>query len=147
MPTTDLEYAVICSHSINKIEKEVITMIAITDKEEKNLDSGLLICDKGNQHFCIHSDEIICYGEIDFNTASDDYYSLENMKWLDYLDYKGISIPADYDYEEHACYPPSNFIRYTETFNPAVLAQYLHGRLGKPQRVCIFKEKINAKRT
>jgi len=145
MPTTNLDYQLICSHSINKFEKELIVIIPITEKEEKQLDKGFLQTTRDNQTFNIHSNEIICYGEIDFNTGSEDYDVIEDMKWLDHLEAKGICIPSDYNYTNHTCYPPGRKVRWTETFNPAVLAQYIHARLGKPERCCIFKEKINVK--
>ena len=141
MPITNLGYQMICYHSISKLEREIIIMIPITEKEEKELDSGFLQTNRDNQTFNIHSNEIICYGEIDFHTSSDDYRVIENMKWLDHLYVKGLAVPSDYDYEEHVCYPPGRKLRYTETFNPAVVAQYIHARLNKPERVCIFKEK------
>ena len=52
-------------------------------------------------------------------------------------------VPSDYNYEEHCCYSPIRSYRYYDTTNPAVVAQYMHARLGKPQRCCIFKEKRN----
>lgn len=121
-------------------------MISITEKEEDKLDSGFLSCTKGNNEFIIDSNNVICYGEIDFTTGSEDYIQIEEMNWLNYLEAKGISIPADYNYEEHSCTSTDKFIKYTETFNPAVISQYIHGRLGKPKRVCIFKHLTNAKR-
>ncbi len=145
MPTTDLSYQVICSHSTSRIKKELIVIIPITEKEEKQLDKGFLQTTRDDQTFNIHSNDIVCYGDIDFSTGSDDYNAIERMKWLDYLGVKGICVPSDYDYETHCCYSPERFARYTETFNPAVLAQYIHGRLGKPQRCCIFKEHIYVK--
>ena len=142
MPITNLMYQVICSHSINKHEKELIIIIPITEDEEKRLDSGFLQTIRNGFTFSIHSNEIICYGEIDFTTNSDDYFVIEGMKWLDHLEAKGLSIPANYKYEEHSCYSPTRKAKYTETFNPAVIAQYVHARLNKPQRCCIFREKI-----
>lgn len=145
MPMTDLNYQVICSRSISKTEKEVIIIISITEEEEKALDNGFLKTTKGGQTFTIHGYEVICYGEIDFDTNSEDYLVIEDMNWLNYLDVKGIYIPADYNYDEHCCYPPERRVRYTETFNPAVLTQYLYAKLGKPKRCCIFKEKRNGR--
>lgn len=142
MPITQMGYQTICSHSSSKNEIESIVIISIDEKEEDKLDKGFLQCTRDNQVFTIHQNEIVCYGEIDFSTGSDDYNVIEDMNWLDYLGVKGISIPSDYNYEDHCCYPSEgNRCRYTETFNPAVLTQYLHGKLGKPKRVCIFKTK------
>ena len=141
MPITTMGYQTICSHSSSKNEVESIVIISIDEKEEKKLDKGFLQCVRDDQTFSIHQNEIVCYGEIDFTTGSDDYNTIEEMTWLEYLGAKGICIPSDYNYEEHCCYSPISKCRYTETFNPARLTQYLHSRLGKPQRVCIFKHR------
>ena len=141
MPLTDLTYQVMCSHSINKVEKELVIIIPITEKEEEHLDKGSLRTVKSGITFNIESSDIICYGQIDFSNKSDDYAILEEMRWLDYLGAKGLCIPSDYNYNEHCCYSPISRCRYTETFNPAKVSQYFHARLNKPQRCCIFKER------
>lgn len=141
MPITTTGYHLICYHSINKHEQELIFMIPITENEENKLDSGHLSVFLEGKLYTITSSEIICYGKIDLNTNSDDYHTIENMKWLDYLQALGIPVPSDYNYKEHACYPPTRKLRYYDTTNPAVVAQYVHGRLGKPERCCIFKHK------
>ena len=141
LPITTLGYQSIYYHSIDKRVNESIVIIPITEAEEKSLDSGELRVDKGNQRFTITKSELICYGEIDLSTNSDDYKVIENMKWLDSLGFQGLCIPSDYDYNEHACYSPTGRLRYYETWNPAVAAQYRHGCLGKPKRCCIFKQR------
>lgn len=140
MPLTTAGYQVICSRSISKYVTELIIMIPITEEEEKELDSGLLVTKKGDFTFTIEGNNIICYGEIDFNTNSDDYYVLEDMRWLEHLTGIGICVPADYNYKEHTCYSPIRHTRYFDTTNSAIVAQYKHAVLGKPQRCCIFKE-------
>ena len=143
MPLTDLTYQVICSRSVNKIETELVIMIPISENEEAVLDKGLLVTTRDGFTFTINKSNVICYGEIDFHNNSDDFDIIQGMNWLDHLDALGICVPSDYNYEEHCCYSPINSYRYYDTTNPAVVAQYIHARLGKPQRCCIFKEKIN----
>lgn len=118
-------------------------MIPISEYEEHNLDRGGLHAIRDNQEFFILSKNVICYGEIDFSNSSEDMDTIANMNWLDHLILQGITVPSDYNYEEHCCYSPTNKYRYYDTTNPAVIAQYMHARLGKPQRCCIFKEKRN----
>ena len=141
MPLTDMTYQVICSRSINKLESELIIMIPISEKEELAIDNGFLQTTRDGFTFSIDKSTVICYGEIDFSTNSDDFDVIQDMNWLDHLDSIGIPVPADYDYKEHCCYSPNKFYRYYDTTNPAVITQYIHGRLGKPERCCIFKEK------
>ena len=144
MPITDLEYQVICSHSTTKNESEQIIMIPISEEEELALDDGLLVAHRNGFTFCIEKTNVICYGEIDFRDGSEDFEVIQGMNWLDHVQGLGVCVPSDYDYEEHCCYSPLKSYRYYDTSNPAVAAQYMHARLGKPQRCCIFREKRNA---
>ncbi len=115
-------------------------MIPISEKEELAIDKGILVKDLGDNFIkVIEKSNIICYGGINFKSGSDDYNVLQNMNWLDDLGVQGLTVPSDYNYEEHCCYPPENRVRYYETFNPAVICQYKHAMLGKPERCCIFK--------
>lgn len=143
MPLTDLTYQVICSRSTSKLEKELIIIIPISEKEELALDKGLLVTKRDGFQFTIDKSTVICYGEIDFHDGSDDFDVIQGMNWLDHLGALGICVPSDYNYEEHCCYSPIKSYRYYDTTNPAIVAQYMHARLGKPQRCCIFKEKRN----
>lgn len=123
-------------------------MISITEEEEHMLDEGYLKTTKNGIEFDIPANKVICYGEIDFNNGSDDLHVIENMNWLNHLLALGICVPANYNYKEHCCYTPIAKMKWYDTTNPAIVAQYVHGRLGKPKRCCIFKEKRNVnKRT
>lgn len=146
MPITDLMYQVICSHSLTKTEVEQIIMIPISEKEEEALDEGILSTTRNGFTFTIESKDVICYGEIDLHTGSDDFNVIKDMNWLGHLQGLGLCVPADYNYDEHCCNSPIKQYRYYDTTNPAVVAQYIHGKLGKPKRCCIFKEKRNGKR-
>ena len=96
--------------------------------------------DYGKYEFIIEPANKPIYGLIDFTTNSDDYHVLETMNWLDWVTMFGIVIPANYDYEHHCCYSPIKIPRTYDTSNPAKVAQYLHGCLGKPQFTLIFRE-------
>ena len=115
-------------------------MIPISEDEEHNLDRGGLHAIRDNQEFFILSKNVICYGEIDFSNSSEDMNTIANMKWLDHLGLQGITVPSDYNYEEHCCYPPGKYIRFYDTTNPAIVARYAHACLGKPKRCCIFRQ-------
>lgn len=138
-------YQIISSHSINKMEVENIIMIPITEKEEQQLDNtGVLHWRRNEFSFVITAESKPIYGAIDFHTNSDDYYIIEEMNWFSHLVSLGVCVPSDYNYEEHCCYSPIKYSRYYDTVNPAVVAQYKHGTLGKPERCCIFKLKTHA---
>lgn len=145
MPITDLDYQVICSHSINKIERELVIITPISEKEEAELDKlssdNFVVITRSNQDYTIEIRNVIAYGQIDFHQSSDDFNTLENMTWLNHMINRGVCIPADYNYDEHCCYSPISSYRYYDSTNPAYVSQYYHARLGKPERCLIFKEK------
>lgn len=136
------EYYVMTSRSSSNRSKESIIIIPITEADERRLDKGTLHAVRGDQEFFILPDNIICYGKIDFSNSSEDLDTISNMNWLDHLVLKGVTVPSDYNYEEHCCYPPGKYIRYYDTTNPATIAKYVHACLGKPERCCIFKQTI-----
>lgn len=115
-------------------------MTSITEEEEQQLDDGKeLILKRGNISFRIHCNNIYCYGEVNFNKGSDDCNQIATFDFLDYLDWKGIVIPSDYDYEHHECHSPLKCYRWTETWRPDVLARYAHGCLNKPKHIVLFR--------
>ena len=136
---------VISCRSISKTEKEVILIAAITEEQEKELDKGFLKYKDSKSTFNIDSSCKPIYGPIDFTTGSDDYNVIETMNWLDHLTSIGIIVPSDYNYEEHCCYSPYKRPRYYDTTNPAIVAQYKYACLGKPERVCIFRNRIHGR--
>jgi hypothetical protein len=119
-------------------------MIPLSEKEEAALDKEFLVTKKSGFRFTIDKSNVICYGEIDFHDDSDDFNVIQGMNWLDYIGALGVCVPSDYNYDEHCCNSPNNKVRYYDTTNPAIIAQYVHGVLGKPKLCCIFKEKIYA---
>lgn len=122
-------------------------MISITENEEKELDKGNLVTVKDNQRFTINTYNIICYGAIDFNLKSDDFDTLLSLDFINPTGTLGVSIPTNYDYETHSCTLIDRRIKYFDSTNPGLVCRYFHGKLGKPERVCIFREIINARRT
>lgn len=133
-------YRVLNVHD-DKIHKEFFIMTGINEKEYNKLKHGDDISIKrGNQNFVILSDNILCFGEIDFHEGSDDSKELDTFNWLDNLGAKGIGIPSRYNYDRHECTSPINKYLWTETFRNSTLCRYVHGWLGKPQYTLIFRE-------
>ena len=119
-------------------------MTSLTEKEEGMLDRGWVRLKRDGFTLDIHSNEVICYGEIDFSYGSDDYETLSQMHWLNHLVTRGIDIPSNYDYDK-ACYIQENGrVLWYDSTNCADVAQYMHVRLGKPKRTVIFKRKVKA---
>ena len=123
-------------------EQVRIIMAPITEKEEALLDEGkAFIIHRGDLSFNLNSDNVLAYGEVDFHNDSDDYENI--IKVIPYRDI--IHLPFNYDYDTHTCKTKTKCYQTYETDNIGAIAQYAHGRLGKPKRVVIFK--LIAKRT
>lgn len=115
-------------------------MSSLTEDEEKRLDNKetIEIIREGTK-FTIAPTDVYCYGNIDFHTGSDDYKQLAKFTFLNHLCFCGIWVPADYNYDKHVCYSEIGRPTWYDTTRPEVLAQYVHGILGKPKRTIIFK--------
>lgn len=136
----DPTYKIISVHS-DKIHKELFIMTGITEKEcHKLKHCDDIIIKRGEQEFEIVSDDVLCYGDIDFHEGSDDCKELDTFNWLEHLGAKGVGIPSKYNYDKHECTSPINKYLITETFRNSTFCRYLHGCLGKPQFTLIFRE-------
>mgnify|MGYP007002252360 CR=1 FL=1 len=121
----------------NKIKSQTrILMTWINDKEEALLDKGRAISiTRGGITFDLDKDNIFSYGEVDFHNGTEDYDALNEL-----IPFKDIvHIPLNYDYDTHTCKTKLKRYQTYETDNIGAMAQYAHGRLGKPKRVVIFK--------
>lgn len=115
-------------------------MTYITEEEEQELDErNELTLKRNNTIFQIHSNNIYCYGEVNFKEGSDDCKQIATFNFLDYLGWKGVMLPSDYRYDTHECHSPLTSYRWYETWQPDVLARYAHGCLNKPERIVLFR--------
>ena len=134
------DYHILSKHVDDKKNKILICMTYIDSDEEKILDENkLLHIVRGNTTFDIDSRFVYCYGNVNFTTGSPDYNIIENFSFLDYLGCVGLKIYSNYDYKNHVCTSPIDRCLWTETWNPAEVAQYAHGVLGKPNKIVLFK--------
>lgn len=122
-----------------------VVMVPISDDVDSSLDRGMTVklkCD--DKTFSVSSDNIYCYGKIDFAPGSDDCLFMENV--LPELD-KPVDIPTDYDYEHHVCRSPVNRYRSIQTMDIIKVARYKYAMLGKPNKIAIFKFNNNERDT
>lgn len=116
-------------------------MTSITKEEEEQLDNNESIhIKRGGFEFNIEPNDVFCYGHIDFHDNSADMDVISGFKWLNHLVFRGVIVPANYDYEKHCAYSDIKTYRYYDTMKPEVVAQYAHGCIGKPERTIIFKQ-------
>ena len=124
----------------NILCKYSIVMTSITEKEEKLIDAQQEITiERGGVKFNISSKNVYCYGTIDYTDYSDDLDVIADFSWLNHLSFRGVVIPANYDYNTHTCKSILNIPKQYDTFKPDVVAQFGHGCLGKPEKTAIFK--------
>lgn len=132
----------ICSRT-DKTFHFSVNITHITPKEETKIDKGEIITIKrDNIVYNIDPKSILCYGEIDFHTSSDDYRTIEDFDWLKHVN-DSIAIPSKLNYDDSTVYCKNHNTSYAwyDTFNSAAIAQYLHCRIGKPKRTLIFLKK------
>ena len=139
MPISKDYQTVIChtEKAGNKIKSQTrILMTWISDKEEALLDKGRAISiTRGGITFDLDKDNIFSYGEVDFHDGTEDYDALNEL-----IPFKDVvHIPLNYDYDTHTCKTKTKCYQTYETDDIGAMAQYAHGRLGKPERVVIFK--------
>lgn len=117
-------------------EQVRILMAPITEKEEALLDKGkAFTIHRGDLSFSLNSDNVFAYGEVDFHKDTEDYENIGSL--IPYRD--RVHLPLNYDYDTHTCKTKIKRYQTYETDNIGAMAQYAHGRLGKPKRVVIFK--------
>lgn len=117
-------------------EQVRIVMAPITEKEEALLDKGkAFTIHRGGLSFNLSFDNVLAYGEVDFHNGSEDYENIDEL--ISYRDI--IHLPFNYDYDTHTCKTKTKYYQTYETDNIGAMAQYAHGKLGKPKRVVIFK--------
>lgn len=117
-------------------------MTEINEEEEyliDNLKDKNLILNRGDRTFEISGRQIYCYGEVDFHNE-DDCETIDNFKFLDYLNEVGIHIYSGYNYDKHSCTSPKRHPLRTETWSPLFLAKFAHAALGKPNRILLFSQ-------
>lgn len=133
------DYYILISR-IDTNHKEQVIMTYITEEEEQELDErNELTLKRNNIIFQIHSNNVYCYGEVNFKEGSDDCKQIATFNFLDYLGWKGVMLPSDYHYDTHECHSPLTSYRWYETWQPDVLARYAHGCLNKPERIVLFR--------
>lgn len=121
-----------------------IVMIGISEEQEKKLinnENVVIETDRGT--FNISPDFCYVYGELDLSPNSSDIIKLQEGNPFNNLNVK-ISVPAEYEYENHCIVSSTRGGTWYNTSDIKDYLPYLHGCIGKPKRIAIFKECLNA---
>ena len=120
-----------------------IVIVGITEEEERKLNEGETISiQKDGTNFNINPDLCFAYGELNLSPNSKDINTIhENNLFANYP--VNISMVSEYNYDTHTVTSDIRGGRWYYSNNPKVYLPYLHGCIGKPKRVAIFKEYVN----
>lgn len=117
-----------------------VIMAGITEEQEKDLDNGKIITiETSIGCFDVNPDMCYCYGELDLSPNSKDINRIYEAHWFDNFN-TNIHLVSEYDYETHSVTSDIPGGRWYESFNPKHYIPYLHGCIGKPKRIVIFKD-------
>lgn len=117
-----------------------VIMAGITEEQEKDLDNGKIITiDTELGCFDVDPDMCYCYGELDLSPNSKDINRIYEAHWFDNFNIN-IYLVSEYDYATHSITSDTRGGRWYESSNPKDYIPYIHGCIGKPKKVVIFKD-------
>ena len=134
-------------HFNNGGKKVYTVMEALSKRDEDNIEE--LVAHKRHIYFknvfggIVDETNIISYGEIDLNKASDIEY-IKDLKLIN-EDY-GNYVPTTFNYDKATVKVQNGVIKEYTTYNSVLNFKYCHCRLGKPKRVIIYNVIGKAKR-
>lgn len=121
-----------------------VIMAPITEQQEKLLDDDQVISvvDQFDRTFIVNPKNCYAYGKLDLSPNSDNIETIAKANWFKYF-YVNIILTGKYDYNTHTVTSDVVGGRWYETDNIKDYLPYLHGKIGKPERVVIFKDVIS----
>lgn len=133
---------VILSHFRDSFCGYSIVMEAITEKEEKRIDNSPKYFDSLRHElkngYIIEGKDIYAYGQLDF-TKDDDVDLIKRLNFT----YEGGNnwVETSFDYENGTITSIDGITKGSVTYDPVLWAKYNHVKIGKPERIIIYKIK------
>ena len=117
-----------------------VIMAPITEEQEKQLseDDYIIVKDQFNRQFVVNDKSCYAYGELDLSPNSDDIRKIINSRWFDSV-YVNMIVFTRYDYNTHTVTSDVAGGRWYETNNVENYLPFLYAKIGKPDRVVIFR--------
>lgn len=117
-----------------------VIMTSITEEQEQELDNdvSIVVEDQFDRTFIVNPKFCYAYGKLDLSPNSADVHKIADNNLFSGL-YISINMLTRYDYESHTVTSDVKGGRWYETQNPELFLPFLHGQLGKPERVVIFR--------
>ena len=120
-----------------------VVFTSISEEEEHKLERGETISIVRNgRTFTVHDDVCYCYGELDLSPNSKDIQTFEELDWFRNMNVKQF-VQSEYDYIHHSIVSDLKGGRWFDTSNIKSYLPYLHGCIGKPKRIVIFREYVD----
>ena len=119
-----------------------VVLIGITEEQEQKLDAGeSLFIETDRDNFHVNPQLCYAYGKLDLSPNSEDIKTMIEANWFQSF-FVNIRMFSNYDYKTHSVTSDIPGGRWFETCNMNEYLPYLHGCIGKPKRVLIFKEYV-----
>ena len=120
-------------------------MAPITEEQEKDLDNGgsIIIKDQFDKTYLVEPKFCYAYGKLDLSPKSDDLQKIVKADWFKNL-YVNIIVFTKYDYDSHTVTSDIEGGRWYETNNIDNYLPFLYGKIGKPERVVIFRKDFDS---
>lgn len=121
-----------------------VIMAAINEEQEELLDNEEFIelKDQFGKSFNVNPKSCYAYGKLDLSPKSDDIDKISKANWFRNL-YVNIFVFTKYDYNTHTVTSDVEGGRWYETNNIETYLPFLYGKIGKPERVVIFREEMD----
>lgn len=121
-----------------------VIMAPITAEQEEQLNNEdyIIIKDQFGQSFVVTDNKCYAYGELDLSPKSDNIRKIAESNWFKNL-YINIIMLSEYDYETNTVTSDVEGGRWYETDNVETYLPFLHAKIGKPERVVIFRDDLD----
>lgn len=121
-----------------------VIMAPITAEQEEQLNNEdyIVIKDQFGQPFVVTDNKCYAYGELDLSPKSDNIRKIAKSNWFKNL-YVNIIMLSEYDYETNTVTSDVEGGRWYETDNVEIYLPFLHAKIGKPERVVIFRDDLD----
>ena len=121
-----------------------VIMAPITAEQEEQLNNEdyIIIKDQFGQSFVVTDNKCYAYGDLDLSPKSDNIRKIAKSNWFKNL-YVNIIMLSEYDYETNTVTSDVEGGRWYETDNIETYLPFLHAKIGKPERVVIFRDDLD----
>ena len=121
-----------------------VIMAPITEEQEEKLNNEdyIIIRDQYDKTFLVDDKKCYAYGTLNLSPKSEDIRKIKDANWFKNL-YVNIIAVNDYDFETNTVTSDVEGGRWYETDNVETYLPFLYAKIGKPERVVIFRDETD----